>query len=33
VLSAVQAMLGDGAYALSSSRPLRLAPTRLMPAH
>jgi putative oxidoreductase len=33
VLSAVQAMLGDGAYALSPSRPLTLASTRLMPAH
>jgi putative oxidoreductase len=33
VLSAVQAMLGDGAYALSPSRALAPAPGRLAPAH
>jgi putative oxidoreductase len=33
VLSVVQAMLGDGAYALSPSRPLTLAPAHLAPAH
>ena len=33
VLSAVQAMLGDGAYALSPSRAPTLASARLVPAH
>ena len=33
VLSVVQAMLGDGAYALSPSRPLTLASAQLAPAH
>jgi putative oxidoreductase len=33
VLSVVQAMLGDGAYALSPSRPLTLASAHLAPAH
>jgi putative oxidoreductase len=33
VLSVVQAMLGDGAHALSASRPLTLASARLVPAH
>jgi putative oxidoreductase len=33
VLSAVQAMLGDGAHALSPSRPLTIAAAGLVPAH
>jgi putative oxidoreductase len=33
VLSVVQAMLGDGAHALSPSRPLMLASAGLAPAH
>ena len=33
LLSVVQAMLGDGAYALSPSRQLMLASARLAPAH